>query len=303
MDNQNYGGFPQNPQPNQGYQPEQQPNQGFQQAPQYQQLNQGFQQAPQYQQPNQGFQQTPQYQQPNQSFQQVPQYQTVPGGNTAVMPQPKKKKTGLIIGIILAVVVILIAAVALSGDSPEKKFYGDWTFTIDGTEELLDGDEEITAMFDEDFKYEVKVNVTFKEDNTYVMELDKESYDQASKALYDQLKKAVINSIREQLPEYADYSDEEIEKLYEDSTGEKLDADMVELIDGSGYEEAAKEFNDEGKFDVDGDKLMLSAGLEYDVDEETYYIYEIVSDNEIDCKEFYEDGILDPDEQITLIRQ
>lgn len=257
MDNQNMGGFPQQPQ--QPQQPVQQP----------------------YQQP---------MQQPMQQPVQQPFQQPMMGGNTAVMQQPpKKKKTGLIIGIVAGILVLALLVAILGSSSPEKPFYGTWTATFDATEKLKENLGENVEMLDPDFKYEFKATVTFNKDNTYTMTLDESSYNAAQNALVEQYKKYIVKTIKDLYPEYNAYSDDEIITLYEEISGESIS----DLSSDDETKELAEEFNGEGQFKVKDDMLMLSDGLDYAVDEDSYFTFVQVSDTEIKITDHFD--ISDPD--------
>jgi len=249
----------------------------------------GYPQQPQQQPPQQ-----PMYQMPQQ---QPPMYQMPP--QPMPVQEPKKKKTGLIDGIIAGVLILLIViGVVAAGGSPEKPFYGTWTITVDATDGILEEAGEMAAYFDEDFEYKFTATAVFNKDNTYSITLDQAAYQQTQDELVAQMKKALAAEVRDEYPEYASYTDDEIVALYEEGSGESFD----DLFTDEDLQDVVDDFDGEGNFKVDENKLMLSDGRDYNVDEDKYYVFEVVSENEINCKEYYDNGVLDPDENFVLTR-
>ncbi|MBO5495606.1 MAG: hypothetical protein J5964_07795 [Eubacterium sp.] len=318
MENQNNGVNPQeyyNPNTPQQPQYQQPAQQGTYQQPQYQQpMQQGAYQQPQYQQPmQQGAYQQPQYQQPmQQGAYQQPQYQQPVQQGTYQQPQgysenvatkKKKRTTPLIIVAVLLVIAIISGVSSSLSKGPEKKFYGEWTSKIDVTDSFMQGADEVEKYI-KGVTFDLTLNYTFNEDGTYTLVVDREAYEETIENMYPTLATGMLAYVRDQYSYLSAYTDEEIIETIEENTGESYE-DYIRSIfsDSLDYDNFADMFNSEGNYKADKDKLWLSAGYEYNVDETSYYIYEINSDNEITLKEYYENNIIVPDEPVMTLNK
>lgn len=212
----------------------------------------------------------------------------------------KEKKT-------LALLLALVLVLSLAACGGKSDIIGTWQGEVDLSEAFIEGadegsDEVIDSMelpmeFDRMSDYlepfTLRFTYVFKEDGTYSMEVDEasldaemEEYKQGLTAyfryFYVELlsQMAVEMGLAEQVS-----SEEELESVLdidlEEAISEGLGMELRDFVDelvreemGSTQEIAAL-FNSEGKYKTKDGKLLLSAGLEYNVDPEVYDYYSI----------------------------
>ena len=234
---------------------------------------------------------------PNAGPQQAPQMQyQYQQGAVAVAP-PKKNNKGVLIAVIAVICLIIagiLAAAVLFGGGPEKKFYGSWSATMDLTDSLKDALGDDADLLDDDYKFEFQVDFVFNEDKTYEMGINKESFSTSQEAFAKEIKasvrKLMIDTMKESLPTY---SENELLDAFEQYYGKSLD-DYVEEIMSSeldiDFDEISKSLDYKGQYKVDDDKFYLSDDLEHIIDEKTYAVYELKSDNEIYVSDYVVNG-------------
>ena len=232
-----------------------------------------------------------------------PQYQ-MPGG-VMTQPAPKKKsKAGIIIGAI-AGFLVLVVIVAFLVPSPEKKFYGTWKGTVDYTEQVKDRFGDVAQYVDDSFRFEFEIDFTFNNDKTYSYSLNEESFNTNKQVLVNEFTSVLEKSLRATLGDY--YTDTQIAEYFESYYGKTIAEYSAEAFKDLTYESINESMSGEGNFKVTDDKLFLSKGKEYQVDETAYDVFVQKSANEIVLTEEYEnnvktsntDGIL----PLTLIKQ
>ncbi len=163
----------------------------------------------------------------------------------------------------------------------QSKYIGTWKGTLDMTDAIAEefaNDEEMGDYFTiTDFS--IVMYLEFENDGTYSMWVEEESVEKAVENMIDDLEigmedyltdyfasEGVTMTVQEALDSLGMTMDELMEDSFDD-----------EMIDET-VDEMLNEIKNEGNFKVDGDKLFLSDGLEYAVDENAYEICEISGD-------------------------
>lgn len=163
----------------------------------------------------------------------------------------------------------------------QSKYIGTWKGTLDMTDivaEELANDEEMGDYFTiTDFS--IVMNLEFNDDGTYSMWVEEESIEEAMDKMIDDL----TLGMEDYLTDY--FASEGITVTVQealDALGMTMDELMEDSFDNEmmdkTIDEMLNEIKGEGNFKVDGDKLFLSDGLEYAVDENAYEICEISGD-------------------------
>ena len=222
-----------------------------------------------------------------------------------VQDAPKKKsKAGIIIGVIAGIFIIAIIAAMFSG-SPEKKFYGSWKASIDYTDSVKEKIGTYSSSVSKDFKFEIALDFTFNDDNTYKYSLNEESFDKSKQMLVDEFTVIMKNELKTTLG--STYTDAEIETQFKEYYGKSIKEYTEDLFKDFTYDSVKSTMTGEGKFKVKDNKLFLSDALNHDVDETTYDIFEEKSSTEIVLLEEYEKNVKTSDSgnifPMTLIKQ
>ena len=224
---------------------------------------------------------------------------------TPPAPQKKKSKAWIAIPIAAAVILLVVIIAAVAGkSSPEEKFVGEWSATIDYTQYLLDdvANDETTAdvaayadnsLLDATFDY----TFVFEEDGTCYAELSQESYDEFMDSYMEYLKSALINYFKAEYSQYAAYyTDAEILEL---SDFASLEAEL--RADPEFAKEAIDDFDEIVRFTAD--KETVTFYEEYG-DTTEYYVadYTAVSDDliSISFNEVDDENMFDLFQNITL---
>lgn len=173
--------------------------------------------------------------------------------------------------------LVLMFCMILSGCGSEKdKVLGTWEGTLDMTDALNEtiassGDEEMAEYLKFD-SFELKISMTFNEDNTYSLSVDEDH-------LYEQ-----IDSLMEQMCDCMyRYMEDYVAELGVDMSVDELLAQMgytmeqlvEESMDKDDLADSFLELETQGNFQVKDGKLFLSEGLSYAVDEDVYELYTV----------------------------
>lgn len=184
--------------------------------------------------------------------------------------------------VVLCLLLSLSMLLTLTGCFGEQgKYVGTWRASLDLTDVMNDElakDEEMGDYF-ELTDFSVVMYLEFNNDGTYSMWVEEESVEKAMEKMIDDL----TLGMEDYLTDY--FASEGITVTVQEAL-DALGKTMEELMDDSFDEEMMNEtvndmlevVNSEGNFKVDGDKLFMSAGLEYNVDESAYEICEISDD-------------------------
>ncbi len=143
----------------------------------------------------------------------------------------------------------------------EDSLVGEWEATIDLSDYLSDMlYAELDMELDvEDFA--IVMTLVFDEDGTYEAELDISKLEGAMENLIDELWDVMM----EMTAEEAGMSVEEVEALMEEQ-GVTKDALMAEMDFEGLFEEAFEDFDDKGKWVLDGDELYMAKKNPEDTD-------------------------------------
>ncbi len=179
---------------------------------------------------------------------------------------------------ILCLILVASMMLTMTGCFGEQsKFVGTWETKLDLTDSLqeeLEKDETI-GEYIEITDYSFVLSFTFNDDGTYSQSIDEDSVDKA----FESLKGDLVDCFEDYFQDYATSlgvtTQDLLVAMEASSVKEVVDeAYTKEMVDGV-VDEMLGEVNGEGKYRVFDGKLCLSAGLEYEVDEEQYYTYEI----------------------------
>lgn len=177
----------------------------------------------------------------------------------------------------ISIIVVLTMVMLLAGCSSEKKaLIGTWESEINFAELLNEGiasagDPEMAEYLYVD-TFNITLILTFNEDDTYFMSLDERALD----ATIEKLKRDYQSGIERYLTDTMasmglDMPIDEIMAF--------MGMSMEELIDSAITDEMIQElvgsFEAKGKFKASDGKLHLSAGLNYEVENGMYDVYEI----------------------------
>lgn len=212
----------------------------------------------------------------------------------------KEKKT-------LALLLVLVLVLSLTACGGKSDIIGTWQGEVDLSEAFIegagDGSEEVIDSMDLPMEFDSISDYldefaplfvyVFNEDGTYSVRVDEaslsteiEEYKQGLETYFRYFfvellsQMAVEMGLAEQIN-----SEEELESVLdidlEEAISEGLGMELRDFVDelvreemGSTQEIAAL-FNSEGKYKTKDGKLLLSAGLEYNVDPEVYDYYSI----------------------------
>lgn len=213
----------------------------------------------------------------------------------------KKGKKALALLLILTLVLILAAC------GGKSDIIGTWQGEVDlseafiegadeGSEEVIDSmglSMELDRMSDYLEPFTPLFTYVFNEDGTYSVKVDEasldaemEEYKQGLEAYFRYFfvemlsQMAVEMGLAEQVSseeELESVLDIDLEEAISEGLGMELSAFVDELVreEMGSTQEIAALFNSEGKYKTQDGKLLLSAGLEYDVDPEIYDYYSI----------------------------
>ena len=221
----------------------------------------------------------------------VPVPPPVPPVSTA-----KKSNMGLIIGLLTGVAVLIVAVVLSiilldKRDSFENRFYGEWVATFDYTDTFLDSMGEDRKYFDEDYVFELEMNIVFNQDNTYSISVDKSALEQTKKDFRAALKKAMLEAIRQTNSTLSSYSDQELETYLKENMHRDIDDQVDEILAGFDLQQLTKDLYLQGMFQADADKLYFSATKNKDVDPNVYALYQMESETKVTLTKYIVSGV------------
>ncbi len=165
------------------------------------------------------------------------------------------------------------------GASAKDQLLGTWETTVDMTEvmnEQMALEEEMAEYF-EFSSFAIKMSITFNEDDTYVIAVDKASAENALETMKSDMEVGLTKYFQALLDE-ADVTDMTVDDLLS-SMNMTMESMLDELFnEAMDEEELFGELEQEGKFKAADGKLYLSDGLEYEVDEKEYENYTLEGD-------------------------
>lgn len=184
--------------------------------------------------------------------------------------------------VVLCLILSLSMLLTMTGCFGEQsKYIGTWKANLDFTEIMNDelaNDVDMGGYFTiTDFS--VVMYLEFNDDGTYSMWVEEDSVEQAMEQMIDDLtlgmedyltdyfaSEGITVTVQEALDSLGMTMDELMDDSFDDEMMDETVNDMLDAING------------EGNFKVEGDRLFLSDGLEYAVDEDVYDICEISGD-------------------------
>lgn len=177
---------------------------------------------------------------------------------------------------IISVMLVLVMAVGLSGCANEKSaVLGTWKANVNLADYVNQGmaqeDASAAEYLSVDSFYLTMV-LTLREDNTYTVSLDESTVDTAM----EQFKQDIRGGMEQYLVDMM--AESGIEATI-DEIMEAAGTSMEELLEQAFTDEMVHQIVDEarseGKFKVKSGKLYLSAGLDYEVDDNVYDNYKV----------------------------
>lgn len=178
--------------------------------------------------------------------------------------------------------VMLTAFTGCGGSSEAEKFVGTWRGDMnlaDMINEELAEDPTVAEYINLD-SFVITLVMTFHEDGTYAATIDSASIQSALDTLLGVVEDGIIQMLEAEVAAAGlDMSVEEILAM-SNITMDDLMAEMLEAMDSENMAaELMEEIAMEGNYEVSGDKLFLSDGLDYGVDEDVYDLYEMDGDS------------------------
>ncbi len=183
-----------------------------------------------------------------------------------------------------SLVLVLAMAVTLAGCATDKdQLIGEWVGTVDYAEmvdeSLKEGLGDELADYFEISEFVITVNLEFKEDGTYTMEMDEDALEDTFDTFRSDLEDGLVSYFEELLKdEGLDMSVEEL--LEQENT--TMDELMDEIFTDDAMDMLLEEFEEvvssKGNFDAEDGKLYTTAKKSEDIDEDLYEEYELDGD-------------------------
>lgn len=189
-----------------------------------------------------------------------------------------KKQLATILGILMiALSLIMFSGCSQQSEIKQNEIIGSWETTIDMADMINKGfaeDEEMGEYLSIN-EFDLVVQVTFKEDGTYKMNVDEdaaeESFGKAQEDLVEGFEKYLEQIIKDSgmdmtVEEALTSSGSSMDELLEEVFGEEMLNALIE------------ELETEGNFEAKDGKLFMSDGMDNEIDEDEYETYEIDGD-------------------------
>lgn len=187
------------------------------------------------------------------------------------------KKT---ISAVLVLVMLFACVLTGCGASEKDKFIGTWEADVNLAEEMnkVFAEDEEMADYMKLTDFNVVMRLTFREEGTYEMSIDTDSFMAALEGAKDELLEGVKRYVQDMLDAMDLGVEMDIDAFLEMS-GISLDELMDEAMNEAVTDEVLEEMSSEGNFVVEKGKLFLSDGLDHQVDEAVYEVYEFVGED------------------------
>lgn len=177
---------------------------------------------------------------------------------------------------IMSIILVLVMVVALSGCANEKDaVLGTWKAEVDLADYINEGmasEDEEMAEYLAISSFKLTMVLTFEEDDTYSMSLDEADLDDAMEQLKEDFRAGLERYMQDMIDEME--LDMTIDELME-AMGMSMDQLLDETFTDDMMQEIVDSAKSAGKFKVKDGKFYLSAGLNYEVDENVYGNYEV----------------------------
>lgn len=176
---------------------------------------------------------------------------------------------------VTVVMLVLAMVFSLCGcGNAAKKLYGTWSMDVDMGETISSDMGEEFADFES--VLDVKMLMTFNEDGTFEMTVDKDSFIESFNGWLDDF---IAYSVDMTYTQFADMGVEkaDADAMIEEQFGGTMEEYLREMMESQlDAETMADEMATEGVWEVKGDKLYTNEGSE--IDENTYDIFSISGD-------------------------
>ena len=179
--------------------------------------------------------------------------------------------------LVLAAIALFTAIAACAGCSKESDaLIGTWAGEVNYANYFNQGlqsiaGEELAEYWSVE-NFPVTLILTFREDGTYSMTVDREKLNET----IENLKKKLARGLRDFIQDLIDASESTMTvDEFVESMDMSLDSMIQEAVGPDVVEALVNECTYEGNYSVKDGKLYTSAALAYDVDESMYEVYEV----------------------------
>lgn len=184
---------------------------------------------------------------------------------------------------IAIILTVILAAVMLVGCSNEQsKLLGTWKAEAnlaEGIEQVMLEELGEQAEYFSIQDFTVNFVMTLNSDGTYSMTVEEDSVQTAFDALMEDMEAGMVKMLEEQISEMGIALSVEDMLAASGMTMESMMDQLKQGLENAGVmEQVIEESTEEGRFKAKDGKLYMSAGLEYQVDENVYDTYTLDGD-------------------------
>ena len=182
--------------------------------------------------------------------------------------------------------VVLIMSLASCVKSDEELILGSWTTELDVTEVFNEmfAKEEATKGYFNISEFKLGVTMTFKDDGTYEMTIDEESFDKSMEALREDLVDGFTDYIADTAHKAGITSEAFLKLMGHSSVYQFVDSIFTEDM----INDALEEFKASGKYLLKDGKIFTTSDIDEEIDEDEYETYEL-SANELKFTDHFGD--------------
>lgn len=177
------------------------------------------------------------------------------------------------ISVIVSVALVLLMIFSFAGCGEKDKFVGTWRTEMNMADALNEefGKDPEMGEYMKVTDFTIVMDYTFNSDGTYKITTDKDSIAKAVENIKNDFTRGISAYFEDEIKrQELDISVEEL-LAYNNTTLEKFVEDSMAEMD---IDRMANDIDNEGNYKVKDGKLFLSDGLEYNVDEAVYEVYE-----------------------------
>ena len=201
---------------------------------------------------------------------------------------------------IIAIALLIVMAFSLTACGNSKILVGTWQADFDFGEYFIEMMNEEIGEYDLDFgdymtSFPLTIITEFREDGTYREYITEDGLSAGISNVKDAMGLFMMDVIRVSLVEELEnlgvtedlstdaaieaYLGMSMDEMVSQTMGMPMDEYVDTLMEQElNLNELLDEVDCEGKYAIKGDKLLLSAGLEYDVDPEIYEVFVLEGD-------------------------